>query len=217
MMAYGPRLFLLFMAAAQLGAVTLKSPGGAIEISIGATGGQLAYRVDFHGQPVIQWSKLGLVLESSPELGPAVRIESSQPSSFDETWTPAAGKASSIRNHYNAVSVETVETAANGRRMIIEARAYDDGVAFRYVVPEQPSVKELRILNEATQFSFSKDASTFSLISRGFQTSNEDDYHELAIGGLHPEYLVNLPVLLQVPVIAWGGLTEAGLDNYSNL
>ena len=127
------------------------------------------------------------------------------------------GKANPIRNHYNAVTVQTVETAANGRRLVMEARAYDDGVAFRYVVPEQPSVKELRILNESTQFRFSKDANTFSLISRGFQTSNEDDYHELTIGGLHPEYLVNLPLLLEVPGIAWVGLTEADIEDYSSL
>jgi alpha-glucosidase len=177
----------------------------------------LAYRVSFHGKPVIEWSRLGLLLEGSPALGPAVRIESSQPSSQDETWTSPQGKANPIRNHYNAVAVQTLETAAAGRRLTIDARAYDDGVAFRYVVPEQPSVKELRILNEATQFAFSKDASTFSLISRGFQTSNEDDYHELAIGGLHPEYLVNLPMLLEVPGIAWVGLTEADLEDYSNL
>jgi len=61
-----------------------------------------------------------------------------------------------------------------------------------YTVPEQPSLKEVRILNEATQFRFSKFAN-LALISRGFETSNEDDYHELTIGGLHPEYLVNLP------------------------
>jgi alpha-glucosidase len=212
-------------AAAQTGLVTLQSPDGALEISIAtvqahsvqAAGGQLAYRVNFRGQPVIQWSNLGLVMETSPALGRAVRIDSSRPSSHDEIWTPVAGKASPIRNHYNAVSVETVETAANPRHLVIEARAYDDGVAFRYVVPEQPSLNELRILNESTEFSFSKDASTFSLISRGFQTSNEDDYHELAMGGLHPEYLVNLPLLLEVPGIAWVGLTEAAIENYSNL
>ena len=151
--------------------------------SVQAAGGQLAYRVTFRGQPVIEWSNLGLAMEGAPALGPAVRIESSQASSQDETWTPVAGKANPIRNHYNAVTVQTVETAANGRRLAMEARAYDDGVAFRYVVPEQPSVKELRILNESTQFRFSKDANTFSLISRGFQTSNEDDYHELTISG----------------------------------
>jgi alpha-glucosidase len=205
--------------------VVLKSPNQALEISVAtvrgqsvqAAGGQLAYRVAFRGQPVLEWSNLGLVVEGSPALGPAVRIESSQASSQDQTWAPVAGKANPIRNHYNAVTVQTVETAATGRHLAIEARAYDDGVAFRYVVPEQPSVKELRILNESTQFRFSKDANTFSLISRGFETSNEDDYHELALGGLHPEYLVNLPVLLEVPGIAWVGLTEADIEDYSNL
>jgi alpha-glucosidase len=212
-------------ATAQTAPLALQSPNGALEISIATVrgqsvqgaGGQLAYRVTFRGKPVLEWSNLGLLLEGAPALGPAVRIESSQASSLDETWTSVQGKANPIRNYYNAIAVQTVETAADGRRLTIEARAYDDGVAFRYVVPEQPSVKELRILNESTQFTFSKDASTFSLISRGFQTSNEDDYHELAIGGLHPEYLVNLPVLLEVPGIAWVGLTEADLEDYSNL
>jgi alpha-glucosidase len=188
--------------------------GGA---SVQTAGGQLAYRVTFRGQPVLQWSNLGLAIEGAAPLGPAVRIESAQTSSLDETWRPVQGKASAIRNHYNAVSVGTVETAANGRRLVLEARAYDDGVAFRYVAPEQPAVKELRILNESTQFRFSKDATTFPLISRSFQTSNEDDYHELAISGLHPEYLVNLPLLVNVPGIAWVGLTEADLEDYSNL
>jgi alpha-glucosidase len=222
---FAPVLWGALTAAAQTAPVALQSPNGALEISIAtvrgqavqAAGGQLAYRVSFHGKPVIEWSKLGLLLEGSPALGPAVRIESSQPSSQDETWTSVQGKANPIRNHYNAVAVQTVETSAGGRRLTMEARAYDDGVAFRYVVPEQPSVKELRILNESTEFRFSKDASTFSLISRGFQTSNEDDYHELTIDGLHPEYLVNLPVLLEVPGIAWVGLTEADIEDYASL
>jgi alpha-glucosidase len=214
-----------FTAAAQTGPVVLTSPNGALEISFATVrgqslqpaGGQLAYRAAFRGRPVLQWSNLGLALKGSPALGPAVRIESSQPSSQDETWTPVAGKATPIRNHYHAVTVQMVETAAGARRLVLEARAYGDGVAFRYVVPEQPSLKELRILNEVTQFRFSKDANTFPLISRGFQTSNEDDYHQLTISGLHPEYLVNLPLLVEVPGIAWVGLTEAGIEDYSNL
>jgi len=218
-------LLTVVTAAAQTGPVVLQSPNGALEISfatvrgqsVQAAGGQLAYRVTFRGQPVLEWSNLGLAVEGAPALGPAVRIESSQASSQDETWTPVAGKANPIRDHYNAVTLQTVETVAMGRRLAIEARAYDDGVAFRYLVPEQPAVKELRILNESTQFRFSKDANAFALISRGFQTSNEDDYHELAIGGLHPEYLVNLPLLLEVPGVAWVGLTEADIEDYANL
>jgi len=217
-------LLSMYTAAAQTGAVVLKSPDSTLEISIATlqgqsvqATGQLSYCVSFHGQPVLEWSNLGLMIENSPALGTAVRIESSRASSQDETWTSVQGKANPIRNHYNAVAIQTVETAANGRHLVVEARAYDDGVAFRYIVPEQASVKELHVLNESTEFRFSKDASTFPLISRGFQTSNEDDYHELTIGGLHPEYLVNLPLLIEVPGIAWVGLTEADIEDYSNL
>ncbi|HEY2015797.1 MAG TPA: glycoside hydrolase family 97 catalytic domain-containing protein, partial [Bryobacteraceae bacterium] len=73
------------------------------------------------------------------------------------------------------------------------------------------------ILNEATQFRFTKDASTWALILRGFQTSNEDDYHELTLRGLHPEYVVNLPLLINPPGIAWVGLTEANVDDWACL
>jgi alpha-glucosidase len=214
-----PSLVLLAVltAAAQTEPVALKSPNGALEISIGTVRGQLAYRVVFRGKPLLEWSNLGLMIEGSPALGAAVRIESSQASSQDETWKPVQGKANPIRNQYNAVTVQTVETAASGRRLAMEARAYDDGVAFRYFVPEQPNLKELRILNESTQFRFTKDANTIALISRGFSTSNEDDYHELTIRGLHPEYLVNVPVLVESPGIAWVGLTEAFIDDWAGM
>ncbi|MBZ5582873.1 MAG: glycoside hydrolase family 97 N-terminal domain-containing protein, partial [Acidobacteriia bacterium] len=214
-------------AAAQTGQVSLKSPNGGLEMTIATmaarggsvsdAGGQLAYRIAYRGKPVLDWSNLGLALEGSPVLGSAVRIESSQPSSKDETWNSIAGKANPIRNHYNAIAVQTVETAAGGRRLGLEARAFDDGVAFRYIVPEQPSVKEIRLINEATQFRFPKDATTWSLILRDFQTSSEDDYHELTLRGLHPEYLIGLPVLLQVPGVAYVGLTEAHIDDWAGL
>ena len=203
-------------AAAQTGPVVLKSPNGALEISM-AAGGQLAYRVTLRGRPVLEWSNLGLLIEGARALGPAVRIESSKASSVDETWKPVQGKANPIRNRYNAVTVQTVEMGANGRRLVMEARAYDDGVAFRYVVPEQPSVKELRILNESTQFNFSKDANAFAATARSFQTSNEGSYRELTTSALRPEMLINIPLLLNVPGVAWVGLTEADLEDYSNL
>src|ERR1035437_8330411 len=170
-------LLTVLTASAQTGPVVLQSPNQAIEISIAtvrgqsvqSAGGQLAYCVTFRGQPVLEWSNLGLAVEGAPALGPAVRIESSQASSQDETWTPVAGKANPILDHYNAVTVQTVETTAMGRRLAIEARAYDDGVAFRYLVPEQRGVKDRRILNEPTQFRFSKDPNVFALIPSGSQ------------------------------------------------
>jgi hypothetical protein len=72
--------------------LTLKSPTGELEISIATlrgrnsdrAGGQLAYSVVFRGQPVLEWSNLWLLLDAAPALGPAVRIETAQPSSQDD-------------------------------------------------------------------------------------------------------------------------------------
>src|SRR5436305_14391011 len=79
--------------------VILKSPDGALELSIAAvrgqsvhdTGGQLAYRVGFLGKPVLDWSKLGLAIQGAPVLGSAVRIESTKTSAIDETWNSISG------------------------------------------------------------------------------------------------------------------------------
>ena len=204
--------------------IGVKSPDGRLEISIATfqgpnvqSTGRLAYSVTFGGKPVIEWSDLGLALEGAPVLGNAVRIESGTPSGHDETWTSVAGKANPIRDHYNAAAVQAVDTGQGARRLTVEVRAYDDGVAFRYVLPEQAPLGQVRILNEATQFRFPKDANTIGLISRGFQTSNEDDYHQLTISALHPEYLLNLPLLIELPGVAFIGLTEADLEDYPNL
>jgi alpha-glucosidase len=220
-------LFLLALvpACAQTGPVTLKSPDGALEFTVATiqanapadAGGQLSYRIAFHGKPVFNWSALGLATQGGPPLGDAVRVVSSAPSAQDENWSAPHGKANPIRNHYNAVTIETVETGRPNRKLAIEARAYDDGIAFRYFVPEQPGLRELRLSGEATQFNPAKDANTFPLILAGYRTSYEDDYHELAVSALHPDYLVALPLLLEVPGVAWVGLTEANLDNWAGL
>jgi hypothetical protein len=63
----------VFTAAAQSQPVTLKSPNGALEISIAtlrgrnpdAAGGQLAYSIAFGAQLVLEWSNLGLLLEGA--------------------------------------------------------------------------------------------------------------------------------------------------------
>ena len=102
-------------------------------------------------------------------------------------------------------------------RFTVEARVYNDGAAFRYVVPEQDAIKELRIANERTQFVFAKDATTFPLILRNFRTSWEDNYRTVALSGIHPESLIALPLLTELPGVAFLAITEANIENYSGM
>ncbi|MDC1198287.1 glycoside hydrolase family 97 protein, partial [Algibacter sp.] len=70
-------------------------------------------------------------------------------SSVDETWKPVWGIHSQIRNHYNEIQLKLGEVA----EQTVIFRAYDDGVAFRYEIPEGQTF-DAAYAYEATQVSF---------------------------------------------------------------
>ena len=90
-------------------------------------------------------------------------------------------------------------------------------MAFRYVVPQQPSFTNVRITGERTQFRYSKDATLYPLVVNGFQSSYEDDYQMRTVSGLHKDWLVALPLLAEVPGNGWVAITEANIDNYAGM
>jgi len=205
------------LAGALWGQAPVKSPDGAIEMTIAAEAGRLAYGVTFHGKPVIAPSGLGLEIAGGPVLGSAVKIAGWHAGAVDETYTMLHGKANPVRNVCNTVSVDLEETAAPARKLTLEARAYNDGVAFRYVVPPQPGLEEIRLTGERTEFRLAKDATTYPLVLENFQTSYEDDYHTVPLSGLHADWLIALPLLTELPGVAWVAITEADIDNYAGM
>lgn len=173
------------------------------------------YAVDFRGQRLFDRSKLGLELAGQPPLGPGMSAATNQRQSADETYTIPIGKTSSVRNHYNAVVAGFADPS--GRKLTIEARAFDDGVAFRYILPAQPSAPRLRIARELTEFNYAKDATTYPLILDNFQSSYEDEYSLRQVSGLHRDWLIGLPFLAEEPGLGWVAVTEAGIDNFAGM
>jgi alpha-glucosidase len=76
----------------------------------------------------------------------------------DETWTQPWGEVARVRDHHNELRVSVAETAAPARQFAVAFRVFDDGVGFRYEVPEQPSLRAFEITEELTQFSLADDA-----------------------------------------------------------
>jgi alpha-glucosidase len=161
----------------------------------------LRYAVEFHGKRLIAESKLGLEAVGQPALGPAMRNTGAETGTHDETYSIPVGKTSSVRDHYNGLHADCED--ADGRKLAIEVRVYDDGAAFRYVVPEQPALKQVKIAREDTEFIYAKDATTYPLILDGYQSSWEDEYQERLVSGLHHDWLIGLPLLAEEPGIGW--------------
>ena len=188
---------------------TLHSPDGNLVLSFFSdNNGQPTYSLDYKGRPVILPSTLGYVLRGdlkatviSFEGDKGVKkdahgkvsfhdgfsVESIGRKSFDETWSPVWGEEKKIRNHYNELAANLVQTAT-GRRMTIRFRLFNDGLGFRYEFPEQEKLSYFVIAEELTHFAMAGDHKAFWI--PGDYDTQEYDYTESRlseIGNLMPK------------------------------
>ena len=234
---FAPCLFVLtatqISAAQQADAQArrVSSPDGTITFvlsgALPVTGASLAdagknpvessmfYAVEFRGKRVIEHSRLGLELAGAGALGPGMRETAAVTGQADETYTIPVGKTKQVRNNYNSLRADFADRADH--KISVEVRVFNDGVAFRYTVPDQPSIHQVKIAHELTEFTFSKDATTYPLVLEGFQSSYEDEYALRQVSGLHKDWLIGLPFLAEEPGLAWIGITEADIDNYAGM
>ena len=153
---------------------TLASPSGNMELTFHLTAeGTPQYTLNYGDQKVILPSDLGFQMrgvlkaqklvynadgtiskeDSKPEYSfhDGFAVESVETASFDETWEPVWGEESKIRNNYNELLVNLVQTSSE-KKMSIRFRLYDDGLGFRYEFPYQKNLSYFVIKEELTQF-----------------------------------------------------------------
>jgi alpha-glucosidase len=182
------------------------------------SGGKLVYSVDFRGKHVIDPSALALQLDGQPTLGNEVEIVESTPAKGSDDYSLIGGKVSNVHDLYNSVQLHVVEKSEPKRSFVIDSRAYNDGIAFRYVVPDQDAIKDLRLKQEDTEFRVSTDATTWALALPNYRSSYESEYVKLPItafsnqGGVSSSFLIGMPLLMHLPGVAWVTLTEADLE-----
>ena len=166
-------------AAAELSDVSvLKSPDGNLSMKFGiAPDGSPMYSLNYGETAVIRPSHLGYEMRGVLKAQKLVfgdndikkvdkkpcwsfhdgfKVESIDTCSFDETWQPVWGEESEIRNHYNELAVNLVQTASD-KRMTIRFRLFDDGLGFRYEFPEQKGLTYFVIKDELTEFAMGGD------------------------------------------------------------
>ena len=173
----------LLASCAQQGSVTdvqtLTSPSGNMEMTFQLTDdGTPQYALNYGDQKVILPSDLGYELrgvlkaqkliynadgtickedrEPCYSFHDGFVVESVETSAFDETWEPVWGEEAQIRNNYNELLVNLVQTSSD-KKMSIRFRLYDDGLGFRYEFPYQKNLSYFVIKEELTQFALAGD------------------------------------------------------------
>lgn len=135
------------------GNIELSSPNGKNLVQFIMKEGKPHYKVSRSGEEIIDPSLMGFVFKGeNASLGP-LELIAADSSGTDETWKQVWGEKQEIRNHFKQLSVELQETGKPKRKLKIEFRAFNDGIAFRYIYPQQNDA-DLVIMEELTEFNF---------------------------------------------------------------
>ena len=135
----------------------LSSPKGKNKIKFELVNNAPKYAVSHGKTQVISPSDMGFLLKNNEDLSQNFEILKVENSTFDETWDQVWGEKKKIRNHYNQMVVKLQQKNQNKRKLDIQFRAYDDGVAFRYVYPNQNDKDSIFIMDEKTTFNLKED------------------------------------------------------------
>jgi hypothetical protein len=194
----------------------LKSPNGKIVFLLKQNNNRLSYNVTMEDSVVIEDSPLGLErndISFSEDLL-FIGIENSE---INDSYDLKTGKQ--LHNIANGKQSNFVfKNKKNGEIMILQARAYNEGIAFRYVFPGK-SDKTYSILEEKTGFKIPVAGRTwimpYDTVSM-YTPSYETFYtNGAAIGTVSPNKEGwSFPALFQVKN-KWVLITESGLtENY---
>jgi len=206
--------------------MAVSSPDGLLTISVALAakpqpylpGERPYYRVTYKGAAVLSDSPLGLDLAGGEALDHGLEVLGTESRSGDSTWENAFGAKRTIPDKYNELVVALREKNAPNRRMDVVLRAYDEGVAFRYVLPKQEALGQVTIASESTGFYFAEDAAAFALNLGRWDTSNEGKFDRTPLRDIKPASLVNLPVLVELPAAGlWAAILEADLTDYAGM
>lgn len=210
---------------------SLSSPDERQRISVRrASGDGLEYRVAFNRdsrtETILDWSTLGLkvqrfnqqVLQLKPVISDFSRkleFVSSTVSAGEDTYTMLTGKRLDNKATWRSLDI-TVRDPQTSLLLTVQLRAYNDGVAFRYRLPEE-SLFYYQVIEESTVFNVGEQADFWGQpydFSTIFHPSYETAYLKVKSGTATPKDLGvgwGFPSLIQRNEV-WALLHETNLD-----
>ncbi|MGQ1786133.1 MULTISPECIES: glycoside hydrolase family 97 protein [unclassified Saccharicrinis] len=113
--------------------LSLQSPDETLQIRFNDTAGVLEYEMVWQGHEVVGSSQLSILPNAT------VNILKTSLITKDTTWNPVWGQHGAIRDHFNELTLD-IDIDGVGGKLI--ARAYDRGIAFRFILDEGGKPKE---------------------------------------------------------------------------
>lgn len=152
----------------------LISPNGDVRFSFyydtkGNGTSSLYYSVDKGNKSVVEQSQFDIQLDNHlSEWALAIKntpsgnwmknltLDEVRRKSHSSSWKPVYGERSSVQNAYSEMTLSFSQTGNPNYMMDVQVRAYDEGIAFKYHFPDNPTGIYYRVMSENTEFTFPK-------------------------------------------------------------
>ena len=208
-------LLSLVMSAATMFAGStydVSSPDGRIKATVDV-GKTLSYSVTFDGKEVITPSPLSMSFSDGKVWGPDAKVSKVSRSAVDNMVPSPFYRASEMHDNYNAATIDFKGGWG------VEFRAYDDGVAYRFISRQK---KPIVIEGEEVTYNFPYDATAYVPYAKGraddpYFNSFENVYAEVPLSGVDMEKIVFLPMVVDMGDGIKVTITESDLEGFPGL
>lgn len=202
-------------ATAQAETWTVASPDGRTVVTVDKAGAGLPkYSISHAGKFVIAPSELGLRTDVVGFASKGFADPDISRREVDDTYKIVVGKAASAPDHFAELTLSFHE-AEGSRRLGLVFRVYDNGVAFRYVVPQQPEFASFSVYGERTEFAFAADYNCWGLNLGKFHNAHEGEFDPVKASLIRDHGLYDSPLVCKTGEgETTFALAESDIDHY---
>ncbi len=159
------------------------SPNGQLEFRMfvghpeGALWTRIGYRIDYRGKPLLATSWIGLDFRDQ------------EPLLAENAGLMYSDSGANAPDRYNYLVIHYGQNGSLGRRLDVEVRAWDNAIAFRYIIPRTTPLDDFLLRDEFTQFNFAQPGVLDQLPKQ-------------------PDY--DMPLAVEDPGVGWIAVATAG-------
>ena len=135
---------------------SLSSPDGRLVATVQVEQGGMSYSVEYGNHFLTPTTVIGLRYEQGGKVYDKITVRKVSRRTIDETIPSPFSRQATMRNHCNEMTL----TLKEGLSVVF--RAYNEGVAYRYVWEGKPG----KVFNEVAQCLFNADSATVPYVSQ---------------------------------------------------
>lgn len=188
---------------------TIQSPDGHVACIFFIRDQQLRYQITYRHKPVIESSSLGIVTDAGSYTS-ALSLDSCVPGKIWEAY-PWRGVHSTALNHCITARIH-VKGKTAAWSFYMEVRVYDDGVAWRYMLPGSGP---RTVTADQTEFVLPEGSTLWCQPSTG---DYEGAYRSQQVGEVQSGEKIGPPMTISLPDNAgYAAITEGGLTDFAGM